>query len=66
MSYRPTTALAQAVTFDDRPLHVQLTDGRTVNVPLLWFMRLLAARPEQRQQVGGGRGLYWEEINCYD
>ena len=42
-SYFPTTALAQAVTFDDITMHEQLTDGRTVSVPLLWFPRLLAA-----------------------
>ncbi len=66
MSYLPTTALAQAVTFDDITMHVQLTDGRTMSVPLRWFPRLLAARPEQRQQVtigGGGRGLHWEELD---
>ncbi|MGI4874901.1 MAG: DUF2442 domain-containing protein [Janthinobacterium lividum] len=65
-SYRPTTALAQAVTFDDITMHVQLTDGRTVSVPLLWFPRLHAARPEQRLRVeigGGGRGLHWDELN---
>ena len=65
-SYRPTTALAQAVTFDDITMHVQLTDGRTVSVPLLWFPRLQAAQPEQRLQVeigGGGRGLHWDELD---
>ena len=29
-------------------MHVRLTDGRTVHIPLLWFPRLHAARPEQR------------------
>ena len=65
-SYRPTTALAQAVTFDDITMHVRLTDGRTVSVPLLWFPRLLAAPLEQRQRVeigGGGRGLHWDELD---
>jgi len=65
-SYRPTTALAQAVSFDDDSLHVQLTDGRTVSVPLAWFPRLLAARPAQLRQVeigGGGRGLNWDELD---
>ena len=64
--HQPDTALAQAVTFDDITMHVQLTDGRTVSVPLLWFPRLLAAQPEQRAQVaigGGGRGLHWEELD---
>ena len=65
-SYRPTTALAQAVTFDDITMHVQLTDGRTVSVPLLWFPRLHAAQPEQRLRVeigGGGRCLHWDELD---
>ncbi|WP_375417935.1 DUF2442 domain-containing protein [uncultured Hymenobacter sp.] len=65
-SYRPTTALAQAVSFDEDSMHVRLTDGRTVSVPLLWFPRLHAARPEQRLRVeigGGGRGLHWDELD---
>lgn len=64
--YRSTTALAQAVTFDDTIMHVQFTDGRTVSVPLLWFPRLQAARLEQRLRVdigGGGRGLHWDELD---
>ena len=52
-AYRPTTALAQAVTFDDSTMHVQLTDGRTVSVPLLWFPRLHAAQ-RLRVEIGGG------------
>lgn len=58
-SYRPTTALTQAVTFDDITMHIQFTDDRTISVPLLWFPRLQAAQPEQRLRVeigGGGRG----------
>ena len=45
---------------------VELTDGRTVGVPLAWFPRLLHATPEQREQyrIGyGGDGLHWEEID---
>lgn len=47
-------------------MHVRLTDGRTVSVPLLWFPRLHAATPEQRLRVeigGGGRGLHWDELD---
>ena len=64
-SYCPTTALAQVVTFNDTTMHVQLTDSRTVSVPLSWFPQLHNARPEQRAQVeigGGGRGLHWDEL----
>ena len=65
-TFRPTTALAQAVTFDDVSMHVHLTDGRVVSLPLVWFPQLHKARPEQRAQVeigGGGRGLHWEELD---
>ncbi len=42
----PTEALARAVEFDDDMMHVALTDGRVVSVPLVWFPRLTAATPE--------------------
>jgi len=42
---------------------VELTDGRTIGVPLAWFPRLLHATPEQRSQcrIGmTGAGLHWK------
>lgn len=62
----PTTALASALSFDDEMMHVHLTDGRVVSVPLLWFPTLHAAAPEQRAryEIGaGGRGLHWPELD---
>ena len=37
-------------------LVVDLLDGRTISVPLVWYPRLLAATPEQRAnwRVAGG------------
>ncbi len=35
-------------------------------VPLVWYPRLLAATPEQREKwqvCGGGYGIHWEEID---
>ena len=53
-----------AVRFDDHAMWVDLTDGRTIGVPLAWFPRLLNATPAQRQKVELGRlGLHWEEID---
>jgi len=65
-AYRPTTALAQAVKFDDEMMHVFLTDGRIISVPLIWFPLLSEATPEQREQVeigGNGISLHWPEID---
>jgi hypothetical protein len=47
-------------------MHVNLTDGRTISVPILWFPRLRDASPEQRAhyEIGaGGRGLHWPELD---
>jgi hypothetical protein len=65
-SYVPTTALAQSLTFDDDSMHVYLTDGRVLSVPLAWFPTLLSATPEQRDhyEIGaGGRGLHWPDLD---
>jgi len=43
---------------------VDLTDGRTLGVPLAWFPRLLNATPAQRARVEMSRnGLHWEELD---
>jgi hypothetical protein len=52
------------VRFDDNTMWVDLSDGRTIGVPLAWFPRLLRASPAQREGVELSRvGLHWEEIN---
>jgi hypothetical protein len=43
---------------------VDLSDGRTIGVPLAWFPRLLRATPAQRERVELSRvGLHWEDID---
>jgi hypothetical protein len=65
-AYVPTSALAKALSFDDVAMHVTLTDGRMLSVPLIWFPILHTASPEQRSQYeigAGGRSLHWPEID---
>lgn len=65
-AYVPTSALAQSIVFDDELMHVHLTDGRIISVPLIWFPLLQAASPAQRAQYeigAGGRGLHWPELD---
>jgi hypothetical protein len=53
-----------AVRFDESAMWVDLSDGRTIGVPLAWFPRLLRATPSQREQAELSRvGLHWEEID---
>jgi uncharacterized protein (DUF433 family) len=52
------------VTEDD--ISVDLMDGRTIIVPLVWYPRLLHATPAQRARweiAGGGFGIHWPEID---
>jgi len=45
------TISATNVRFDDDTMWVELSDGRTLGVPLAWFPRLLRATPAEREQV---------------
>ena len=55
---------ATAVRFDEDMMWVDLTDGRTLGVPLAWFPRLLRASPEARAWVEISRvGLNWEDLD---
>ena len=58
------TISATAVRFDDNTMWVDLTDGRTLGVPLAWFPRMLKATPAARARVDMSRtGLHWEELD---
>jgi len=62
----PTTALAKAVDFDAEMMHVTLTDGRIISVPIIWFPLLHEATSEQRAHYeigGGGVSLHWPDLD---
>lgn len=47
-------------------LVVDLVDGRTIAVPLVWYPRLLHATAKQRANwrlAGGGFGIHWPEVD---
>jgi len=58
-SVKPTS-----VRFDDDNMWVELSDGRTLGVPLAWFPRLLHATAKQRDASRlSSRGLHWEALD---
>jgi hypothetical protein len=58
------TISASSVRFDEHTMWVELSDGRTLGVPLAWFPRLLKAAPAQRDGIEISRvGLHWDEID---
>jgi hypothetical protein len=65
-AYVPTTALAKQVHCDTDLMHVTLTDGRIISIPLIWFPLLHSATPEQRSEYeigAGGRSLHWPDLD---
>ena len=57
-------AMTIAVTEDT--LTAELSDGRTISVPLAWYLRLVQATPEERSNwelIGGGQGIHWPYLD---
>jgi hypothetical protein len=57
---------AQNVNVTDDSLTVDLSDGRTVSVPLAWFPRLLHGTAEERNKwrlIGNGEGIHWPDLD---
>jgi hypothetical protein len=57
---------AKSVNITDDTLSIDLSDGRTIAVPLEWFPRLVHATPTERSNwrlIGRGHGIHWEDID---
>ena len=57
---------AEKVTVTEDTLSVDLSDGRTISVPLAWFPRLVHATKKERNNwrlTGKGHGIHWEDID---
>lgn len=66
ISARITDERVADVRCDDDSLIVDLMDGRTISVPLVWYPRLAKATPAERavwEIAGGGYGIHWPEID---
>ena len=54
------------VRFDDEYLHVELTDGRVISTPLVWYVELQQATSIQQakyQFICGGTGIEWPGLD---
>jgi hypothetical protein len=57
---------AERAKVTDDALSVDLSDGRSVVVPLAWFPRLLHGTPAERDRwrlIGRGQGIRWDELD---
>ena len=56
----------QHVEVTEDSLVVDLTDGRTVSVPIAWYPRLMHGTIEERAHcrlIGNGEGIHWPELD---
>lgn len=59
-------AFIEHALLDEENLTVQLSDGRSISVPLAWFPRLVHGTPEERANwrlIGPGEGLHWPDLD---
>ena len=59
-----TTATGASVS--DDTLSVNLSDGRTISVPVAWYPRLSHGTSAQRDHwrlIGNGRGIHWPDLD---
>ena len=57
---------AESVTVTNDTLTVDLSDGRSLSVPLDWFPRLVHATQVERKNwrlIGRGRGIHWDPLD---
>ncbi len=59
-------ARAVTVAIDDEGISVDLVDGRTIIVPLLWYPRLWHGTPAERAHLeilGDGAYIHWPDVD---
>ena len=59
-------ASAQNVSVSEDSLTVDLVDGRTIIVPLVWYPRLWYGTPEERDHfeiIGDGAFIHWPDLD---
>ena len=57
---------AMTIEVTEDTLTAELSDGRTISVPLAWYPRLVHATPEERNNwelIGTGQGIHWPDLD---
>jgi hypothetical protein len=57
---------AQRVAVSEDSLTVDLVDGRTIILPLMWYPRLWYGTPEERDHyeiIGDGTFIHWPDLD---
>jgi hypothetical protein len=60
------TLSVQKLVISDDTLTVDLSDGRTISVPLAWYPRLLHGSVQERNDyrfMAAGSGIHWNQLD---
>ena len=59
-------ASTRNITITEDTLTVELSDGRTISIPLAWYPHLLHGTPVERNTwrlIGNGEGIHWPDLD---
>lgn len=57
---------AQDIAITEDSLVVELSDGRTISAPIVWYPRLLHGTLKERNNwrlIGKGEGIHWPDLD---
>src|SRR5208282_3242220 len=66
LSLKIQAVKAVQVTTTEDSLAVDLSDGRTGSLPLVWYPRLLQGGPRERNNwrlIADGEGIHWPDLD---
>jgi hypothetical protein len=66
LAFEIRLAQIQKISISEDTLTADLSDGRTISVPLNWYPRLLHGTPVERANwrlVGKGEGIHWPDLD---
>ena len=66
LTLEPPSACIQDIKITNSALTIDLSDGRCISAPLVWYPRLLNATAKERNHwelIGEGDGIHWPDLD---
>ena len=66
LTLEPPSVGIQDIKVTSSALTIELSDGRSISAPLVWYPRLLNASSKERNNwelIGEGHGIHWPDLD---
>ena len=66
LTLEPPPVGIQDIKVTSSALTIELSDGRSISAPLVWYPRLLNASSKERNNwelIGEGHGIHWPDLD---